>query len=41
MTNAQNGARIKAFGGNPDPKSTAGGGTGHVKVSSFELPAGT
>lgn len=31
MNNAQNGARIKVFGGNPSPTSTAGGGTGFVK----------
>jgi len=31
MNNAQNGARIKVFGGNPSPNSTAGGGTGFVK----------
>lgn len=30
MSNAQNGARIKVFGGNPSPTSTAGGGTGYV-----------
>jgi len=30
MINAQNGARIKVFGGNPSPNSTAGGGTGYV-----------
>ena len=32
MANAQNGARIKVFGGNPFPNSTAGGGTGYVFV---------
>ncbi|GJE94846.1 glycoside hydrolase family 28 protein [Phanerochaete sordida] len=31
MNNAQNGARIKVFGGNPSPNSTAGGGTGFVR----------
>ncbi|KZS92111.1 pectin lyase-like protein [Sistotremastrum niveocremeum HHB9708] len=31
MSNAQNGARIKVFGGNPSASSTAGGGTGYVK----------
>ncbi|EJU00154.1 hypothetical protein DACRYDRAFT_127566 [Dacryopinax primogenitus] len=31
MLNAQNGARIKVFGGNPSPNSMAGGGTGYVK----------
>ncbi|EKM57997.1 glycoside hydrolase family 28 protein [Phanerochaete carnosa HHB-10118-sp] len=31
MNNAQNGARIKVFGGSPDPNSTAGGGSGFVK----------
>ncbi|KZO90302.1 glycoside hydrolase family 28 protein [Calocera viscosa TUFC12733] len=31
MLNAQNGARIKVFGGNPSPNSTAGGGMGYVK----------
>jgi len=29
MANAQNGARIKVFGGNPSPNSTAGGGSGY------------
>lgn len=33
MSNAQNGARIKVFGGNPNANSTAGGGTGYVKAS--------
>ena len=32
MANAQNGARIKVFGGSPYANSTAGGGTGYVKV---------
>lgn len=31
MSNASNGARIKVFGGSPDPLSSAGGGTGYVK----------
>ncbi|KAI0087365.1 pectin lyase-like protein [Irpex rosettiformis] len=31
MNNAQNGARIKVFGGNPSPTSTVGGGDGFVK----------
>lgn len=31
MANAQNGARIKVFGGNPSPTSISGGGTGHVR----------
>lgn len=35
MANAQNGARIKVFGGNPNANSTAGGGTGYVKVGFF------
>ncbi|TBU59413.1 pectin lyase-like protein [Dichomitus squalens] len=36
MLNAQNGARIKVFGGNPSPNSTVGGGTGYVKNITFE-----
>ncbi|KAF8836104.1 glycoside hydrolase family 28 protein [Paxillus ammoniavirescens] len=36
MNNAQNGARIKVFGGSPDPNSTAGGGTGYVQNITFE-----
>ncbi|EIW74312.1 hypothetical protein CONPUDRAFT_133182 [Coniophora puteana RWD-64-598 SS2] len=36
MNNAENGARIKAFGGNPDPNSTAGGGLGYVKNVTFQ-----
>ncbi|KIL00164.1 glycoside hydrolase family 28 protein [Paxillus rubicundulus Ve08.2h10] len=36
MNNAQNGARIKVFGGSPDPDSTAGGGTGYVRNVTFE-----
>ncbi|KAI0763430.1 pectin lyase-like protein [Trametes elegans] len=35
MLNAQNGARIKVFGGNPDPSSTTGGGTRYVKNITF------
>ena len=34
MNNAQNGARIKVFGGSPYPNSTSGGGTGYVRVRS-------
>ncbi|KAF9221196.1 glycoside hydrolase family 28 protein [Gyrodon lividus] len=36
MNHAQNGARIKIFGGSPDPDSTAGGGTGYVQNITFE-----
>ncbi|KAH9833270.1 pectin lyase-like protein [Rhodofomes roseus] len=36
MRYAENGARIKAFGGSPDANSTAGGGTGYVKNVTFE-----
>ncbi|OJT08832.1 hypothetical protein TRAPUB_259 [Trametes pubescens] len=36
MLNAQNGARIKVFGGNPSPVSTAGGGTGFVRNITFK-----
>ncbi|OCH83873.1 pectin lyase-like protein [Obba rivulosa] len=36
MLHAQNGARIKVFGGNPSPDSTSGGGTGFVKNVTFE-----
>ncbi|KAN0078074.1 polygalacturonase [Tylopilus felleus] len=36
MINAQNGARIKVFGGSPYPNSTAGGGTGYVQNATFE-----
>jgi len=35
MSNAQNGARIKVFGGSPNPNSTAGGGTGFVRNITF------
>ncbi|KAM5537637.1 hypothetical protein V8D89_008715 [Ganoderma adspersum] len=36
MLNAQNGARIKVFGGNPSPTSTIGGGDGFVKNITFK-----
>ncbi|KAG9312450.1 pectin lyase fold/virulence factor [Chiua virens] len=36
MNNAQNGARIKVFGGSPDPSSTASRGTGYVRNITFE-----
>jgi len=36
MNNAQNGARIKVWGGSPDPNSTAGGGSGYVQNVTFE-----
>ncbi|TCD71895.1 hypothetical protein EIP91_000027 [Steccherinum ochraceum] len=35
MKNTEYGARIKVFGGNPSPDSTAGGGTGYVKNITF------
>ncbi|KIP03359.1 glycoside hydrolase family 28 protein [Phlebiopsis gigantea 11061_1 CR5-6] len=35
MRDAQNGARIKVFGGSPDPDSTAGGGVGFVRNVTF------
>ncbi|KIJ62473.1 glycoside hydrolase family 28 protein [Hydnomerulius pinastri MD-312] len=35
LTNSQNGARIKVFGGSPDSNSTAGGGNGYVKNVTF------
>jgi galacturan 1,4-alpha-galacturonidase len=35
MQHAQNGARIKVFGGNPSPTSTAGGGGGYVRNVTF------
>jgi len=35
MLNAQNGARIKVFGGNASPNSIAGGGLGFVKNITF------
>ncbi|KAH9919866.1 glycoside hydrolase family 28 protein [Fomitopsis serialis] len=36
MRYAENGARIKVFGGSPDANSTAGGGTGYVRNVTFE-----
>ncbi|EED84983.1 hypothetical protein POSPLDRAFT_105711 [Postia placenta Mad-698-R] len=36
MRYAENGARIKVFGGSPDPDSTSGGGSGYVKNITFE-----
>ncbi|KAH9940304.1 pectin lyase-like protein [Amylocystis lapponica] len=36
MLNAEYGARIKVFGGNPSPNSTVGGGTGYVKNITFQ-----
>ena len=36
MVSAENGARIKAFGGNPSSTSTSGGGSGYVKNVTFE-----
>ncbi|KAH7915770.1 glycoside hydrolase family 28 protein [Hygrophoropsis aurantiaca] len=35
LTNSQNGARIKVFGGSPLSNSTAGGGSGYVKNVTF------
>lgn len=35
LTNSQNGARIKLFGGSPLANSTAGGGAGYVKNVTF------
>jgi galacturan 1,4-alpha-galacturonidase len=35
MANAENGARIKAFGGNASPTSTSGGGSGLVRNITF------
>ncbi|KZT22387.1 glycoside hydrolase family 28 protein [Neolentinus lepideus HHB14362 ss-1] len=35
MKNAENGARIKVFGGSPYDNSTAGGGSGYVKNITF------
>jgi galacturan 1,4-alpha-galacturonidase len=37
MANAQNGARIKVFGGSPYANSTAGGGTGYVRNITFQV----
>ncbi|WWC69721.1 uncharacterized protein I206_103664 [Kwoniella pini CBS 10737] len=36
MSNAQNGARIKVFGGSNDTKSVSGGGSGYVKNVTFQ-----
>lgn len=36
MVNAENGARIKAFGGSPSATSTTGGGNGFVKNITFQ-----
>jgi len=36
MRNAENGARIKVFGGSPYANSTAGGGSGYVKNITFQ-----
>ncbi|KAI0346446.1 pectin lyase-like protein [Trametopsis cervina] len=36
MNNAQNGVRIKVFGGNPSANSTAGGGSGFVRNITYE-----
>ncbi|EMD35621.1 glycoside hydrolase family 28 protein [Gelatoporia subvermispora B] len=36
MLHAQNGARIKVFGGNPSPNSTEGGGTGFVRNVTYQ-----
>jgi polygalacturonase len=36
MVNAENGARIKAFGGNSSPTSTSGGGNGYVQNITFQ-----
>lgn len=36
MSNAQNGARIKVFGGSNDTKSVSGGGSGYVRNITFE-----
>ncbi|KAG9028455.1 hypothetical protein FRB95_006487 [Tulasnella sp. JGI-2019a] len=36
MANAQNGARIKVFPGNPNAGSVSGGGSGYVKNITFE-----
>ncbi|OCF72151.1 hypothetical protein I204_07416 [Kwoniella mangroviensis CBS 8886] len=36
MSNAQNGARIKVFGGSNDTKSISGGGVGYVKNVTFQ-----
>jgi hypothetical protein len=36
MSNAQNGARIKVFGGSNDTHSVSGGGSGYVKNITFQ-----
>ncbi|KAL9111308.1 MAG: hypothetical protein Q9227_004185 [Pyrenula ochraceoflavens] len=36
MVSAENGARIKAFGGNPSATSTSGGGSGYVRNVTFQ-----
>ena len=36
MNNAQNGARIKVFGGSNDTQSVSGGGLGYVRNVTFE-----
>lgn len=36
MVSAENGARIKAFGGNPSATSTSGGGAGYVQNITFQ-----
>ncbi|KAL9624270.1 MAG: hypothetical protein Q9160_001517 [Pyrenula sp. 1 TL-2023] len=36
MVSAENGARIKAFGGNPSTTSTSGGGAGYVQNITFQ-----
>lgn len=36
MSNAQNGARIKVFGGSNDTHSVSGGGSGYVKNVTFQ-----
>lgn len=36
MLNAENGARIKVFGGSNDTKSVSGGGSGYVRNVTFQ-----
>ena len=36
MVNAENGARIKAFGGSSSSTSTKGGGNGYVRNVTFQ-----
>jgi hypothetical protein len=36
MSNAENGARIKVFGGSNDTQSVSGGGSGYVNNVTFE-----